>query len=342
VAGRDIPNLKGKTDPSVELAIRELYNHVYSLRDSKANVKETLSKQSMSSTLDNIQRQIAQNPSYSLLEAGDSTPLKNGQGSVLPIIVGALAYTNGGNNIDWSGTGLQALWPNQEVDNLPTFSQPTAGLALSTAYFFYPRVNLRTTNIELAAPSGGVGTPLACAFTARNSVAAAMQTYDGYVGISIGGITASTTGGGAGPGGSGGGSGCIWEQMVAETPQGRILPMSNLWSGDYVMGPSGPNLITRRTEVTESEWIIIKARNGEKLVVTPTHSMSWRGLTKHACDWSLSDLLVGREDTLVQIEYIRHMHKRATAVFIECVPDHRFYFGERTAFAESHNLPVGK
>lgn len=343
---RYYPNLKGKVDPAVEEAVRQLYDQVHALHASKANLADTATRRQVLSTasdmISNVTQKIANIPTYEFFESGSSSSVKKAQTSVLPTISGAFTYANTGNSITWSWANRKLRWPNLDVDGVPDGTQAATGLALLTPYQFYPRFSLDRGVFEFVSATNGVGAEKV-AYTAKDDEAAQMQTSDRMTGVSIGGMSASTTGGGGGAGGSGGGSGCIHEDMVVERENGRTKRLADTQVGNLIMGPTGLNIITNRWVVEENVWVELLPRFNERPWVTASHPLIWRGAHKSALDWSLRDMLMGRDEQLIMVDGLRlHHTKPMRGVAIECYPDRRFYFGEHTAFLDSHNLPVGK
>jgi hypothetical protein len=345
-SGRYYPNLKGKVDPDVEEAVRILYDQVHALHQTKANMKDAATRKMVlnkaSDVIGQITDKISQIPSYDFFESGSSGSVKKSQTSVLPTISGAFTYANTGNSITWSWANRKLRWPNLDVDGVPDGGQAATGLALSTAYQFYPRFSLDRGVFEFVAATNGVGTEKV-AYTTKDDEAAQLQTSDRMTGVSIGGMSASTTGGGGGAGGSGGGSGCIHEDMVVERDNGLTMRLADAKIGNLIMGPHGINMITNIWDVDENIWVELMPRMNERPWVTASHPLIWRDGHKSALDWSMRDLLLGRDEQMIMMDGIKlHHTKPMRGRAIECLPDHAFLFGEHTAFCVSHNLPVGK
>lgn len=345
-SGRYYPNLKGKVDPAVEEAVRILYDQVHALHQTKANIKDAATRKMVlnkaSDVIGQLTDKISQIPSYDFFESGSSGSVKKSQTSVLPTVSGAFTFANTGNSITWSWASRKLRWPNKDVDPVPDGNQPSTGLALSTPYTYYPRYSLDRNSFTFVAATNGVGTE-GVAYTTKDDEAAQLQTEDRYTGVSIGGMVASTTGGGGGAGGSGGGSGCIHEDMVVERDNGRTKRLADTQIGNLILGPTGLNIITGRWEIEENVWVELMPRWNERPWVTASHPLLWKDGHKSALDWSLRDMLRGRDDQLIMVDGLRMHHtKPMRGVAIECYPDHRFFFGEHTAFLDSHNLPVGK
>jgi hypothetical protein len=170
----------------------------------KVQSASDLAKQSASST----ESLLTTLPDYALLQAGSSSQLRQGQGSVLPISSGSLLYDNSvAGVVKWYFTGLTITWPDGSSTPLPdtTVALPSisvSGLAPGS-YLFYPRYNIARATVQWVQVVGGTGTPPA-AYATSSVLAGQAQNADGMVALSLGGITGVATGGGGG-GGSGGG-----------------------------------------------------------------------------------------------------------------------------------------
>lgn len=208
------PNLPDSVPQSLKDAIRIIYE-----KHDQLHSEIAAALANVAATAKGAQDSIQQNalatesllttiPGYALLQAGSSSQLKQGQGSILPISSGSLQYDNSiANVLKWFFTGLKLSWPDTTSTPIPdtTLALPSiivTGLAPGS-YFFYPLYNISLRLVQWALAPGGVGTP-PVAYAASSVLAAQIQNQDGNVSLAIGGIVGVATGGGGG-GGSGGG-----------------------------------------------------------------------------------------------------------------------------------------
>ena len=212
-ASRFIPPLDDSVHSSVKDAIRMLYQKHYQLLDAVGQVARTAAtpaqvNDALQNSAAKTQSFLTTIPGYNLFQAGSSSQLRQGQGSILPISSGSLQYDNSvANVIKWFFSGLTLSWPDKTKTPIPdtTLALPSvivSGLA-PASYFFYPYYNIGLQMVLWALAPGGVGNP-AVAYSASSVLAAQIQNQDGNVSLAIGGITGTATGGGGG-GGSGGG-----------------------------------------------------------------------------------------------------------------------------------------
>src|SRR6266404_3233662 len=231
--------------------IDSVHNTLLALRQQVANLPTAAQLQQHTAT---IEKAISTNAAFDSTVAGITSSHKI-QGSILPIVVGKLAYTSNGTSITWFWDGtngsslLLLLWPDGSQTQVPPASLAITALAGSTTYIFYPYFDTVYGGIGFAAVAGGLGTP-GVAYAASSTLAAAVTSLDTHAPISAVPLTAATTGGGAG-GGSGGGSGggCVSE-------------------GTEIVALAGDALIyTMPCE----EWLEVSTLAGHRLRAVPQH-----------------------------------------------------------------------
>jgi hypothetical protein len=211
------PTLPDSVPQSLKDAIRIIYEKHDDLESNTASAIQKVDL-TASAANDAVQQNalateslLTTIPGYALLQAGSSSQLRQGQGSILPISSGSLLYDNSlAGTIKWYFSGLKISWPDGSTTPIPdtTVALPSiivTGLSAGS-YVFYPYYNINLKVVQWAAAPGGVGAP-AVAYSASSALAAQIQNQDGFVAIGPGGgggVSATATSGGGG-GGSGGG-----------------------------------------------------------------------------------------------------------------------------------------
>ncbi len=268
--------------------IDSVHNTLLALKQQVANLPTAQQLQQHVAT---IEKAVSSYTAFDLTIPGISTPHKP-QGSILPVVIGAFAYTSDGTSITWywdgtNGSSLLTLrWPDGSLTPIPPTSQRISGLAGTTTYTFFPYYDTVFGGIVFSSDSvAGTGTPpMAFGAGADIKTATAIQSQDNHVQMNLSTMSAATTAGGGG-GGSGGGrfGGCVAEDT-------EVVPLSgDLYS--YL--------------VPASDWIEIRSLSGRKLRAVPEH----RIFTEDGC-LRMAHLAPGmRALTLDGLEHIRSVER---------------------------------
>ncbi len=222
-------------------------------------------------------------------------------------------YTSNDASITWSWAAFTIFWPDGEQETVNAGSLVFSGLAASTTYYFYPTVRLADGTIQW--PGG--------ANTGRSYLYASEQYQFGSVGLTAGGMTAST----AATGGSGGGgfNGCLDADQPVWTKRGIGIPARELVVGDELYTAARTWTPIRTIEhAPETEWVTIN----DQWTVTPTQPfLGYDGGIIHAAELDVGDRLQG-ERRAIRVRSVVSRKRPGTKVIIGIDPPHWFVLDE--------------
>jgi hypothetical protein len=311
----------------------------------------TLGGNNYTCILNNL-NQTPPNATYWVL--GTVNPATGGvisQGSLPPVVSGALTYSATTSSIEWTWTSLALLRSDGTTTSITNGNETTTGLSASTTYFSFPYYSDTLGTVGFA--NGGSGSNgfeyTAAQDTSSGMVATQTQNLNANVALSNGSMSAATTSSGTG-GGSGGGSGiCPRSTMLVHERTRGIIMCRDLRVGDWIATKEGDGWtqVVACKELAHSTFIRVLVA-GEYLQVTPTHPFTGLDATGEpielirAGDLTLSHQLytVDGADFVESIEVIRD--PEATKLKISCEPYHTFFAGEEEPYILTHNVrPIG-
>lgn len=272
------PNVDDVAHPKVADAIRTLADNQYRLLDSVGKVATQAAGAVNVNDPKSVEQLLATLQGFGALVGGSSAPVRNAQGSIVPLFSGSFSATTTDSSIDVTWSGLKVypsdLWKQmQRFIAVPDGDQPNTGLTASTNYFFYPYYQLASQQVRFALdPAVAVANTFA--HTAKSILAAQEQSGDGNIPLSSGAMTIATaaTGGGSSGGGFGG-SGCLRVGQHVEKRHVGLTRVETLELGVEILALDRWAPITLLHIGHATQFVQAIFSNGDSIEGTLTHQV---------------------------------------------------------------------